>query len=486
MGRWNTVGRTWCRVVAAGLMIAVLSFGAERAALAQNPATPEAWHAVVDTERLNIHSGRAEQFEKIATLVRGDVVLVKSVNTFGWAAIAPPRGLHGFVARQEVADGEKPGTVRAIGRVPVLYPISEDPAQCFRKSRVTENTILNVIAEVPTADNTVYLKVEMPEQVDVYVLAQFLRKATPAEVDAWKRKLEAAAKEAEAAKPAVPEPTPAKTSPKENDAPTPTVEEPKVEPAKTPTTEEAKAQPAQAEPATPEPARDEPAATEPELKREPEVIPATPIMPVVQSEPDSQPDGEAGADSADEAEAQPDEQIVATLPNLEQLYEELTKRPILEAEIEPLLSSYQGFAAATEKMGERRVAEIRIELLKIRLDQQKAMSKLKAAAQAAGQSPTARKVEIWRDEAGRPVFTAQGKLSSSNVFDGRRLPLLYRIQDELTGRTIAYLSVDPEERLEIERRLNLQVGVIGDTVHDPALRIDVVHVRKITELNADQ
>lgn len=437
-------------VVVAVLLTEVLAGPAKQVAFAQNPAKPDAWHAVVDTDRLNIHSGRAEQFEKIGTLKKGDLVLVKSVNTFGWAAISPPPGLHGFVARQDVADGDAPGTVRAIGRVPVLYPISEDPAQCFRKSRVEPDTVLKVLGEVPTADNTMFLKVEMPEQVDVYVLAQFLRKATDEEVTAWKKRLK---DDAEKGQPEVPAVTP--------------LPEPKPQPEK-----------------TPEP-KIEPQVSPPAVVEEPN--PATTLPPVEEpkAQPTTVPEDVTPEPTTEEPPAaveEPEKPIAATLPNLEQLYTELVRVPILEAEVEPLLKAYEGFAAKTEKEGERRIAEIRISLLKIRLDQQNAMRKLKNAADVANQPVAQPKVEIWRDANDRPVFTAQGRLGSSNVFDGRRLPLLYRVQDEISGRTIAYLRVDPKERLDVESRLNLNVGVIGETFHDPGLRIDVVSVQRIVDL----
>ncbi len=485
MGRWNTVARRWWMVVVAVLLTGALADPARQLAFAQNPAKSDAWYAVVDTDRLNIHSGRAEQFEKIGTLNKGDIVLVKSVNTFGWAAIAPPAGLHGFVARQDVADGASAGTVRAIGRVPVLYPISEDPAQCFRKSRVDPDTVLKVLGEVPTADNTMYLKVAMPEQVDVYVLAQFLRKATNEEVAAWKKRLKEEAEKSVQEAPAVtplPEPKPQpETRP-----------EPKVEPEVQPKAEPAVEQTPAVTGLEPKPAPKVEPDTTPPVVTQPKPEPTLPPTrdPEVEQTPalgDALP--EATAPTAEEPSAPVEEAekpIVATLPNLEQLYTELVKVPILEAEVEPLLKAYEGFAAKTEKEGERRVAEIRISLLKIRLDQQNAMRKLKTAAEAANQPVAAPKVEIWKDANDRPVYTAQGRLASSNVFDGRRLPLLYRIQDEITGRTVAYLRVDLKERLDIESRLNLKVGVVGETVRDAGLRIEVVNVKRIVNLEDDQ
>lgn len=456
MGRWRTVGRMGRLVV---VLIALAgTFGAAQATRAQDSGRTEPWHAVVEAERVNIHSGRAEQFERIGTLSRGDVVLVKSVNTFGWAAIAPPPGLHGFVARQDVADGAMAGTVRAIGRAPVLYPISEDPAQCFRKYRVAADTVLKVLAEVPTPDKGVFLKVELPEQVDVYVLAQFIRKATDEEVAAWKKKIADAAKAAAAEAP--------KTTPLIP------IEAPPQEPQVRPSTPPAESPAAPTE--EPAPAETEPAA-EPPAEAAPTQLPPQEAPPA-----DEQP---AAAETQPAEAPQPEPPVEITLKGLEQLYGELIRVPIAEAEIEPLLRSYESLAATTGKESEQRVAEIRIALLKVRMDHQAALRKLADAARAAAEPTAPRRAEVWRDQQGRPVFTAQGLLIASNVFDGRRLPLLYRVQDRITGRTIAYLRAEGEQRLELERRLNLNVGVLGEKVHDPGLRLDVIEVERLIDLD---
>lgn len=458
MGRWRTVGRMGRLVV---VLIAVAgTLGAAQATRAQDSSRTEPWHAVVEAERVNIHSGRAEQFERIGTLSRGDVVLVKSVNTFGWAAIAPPPGLHGFVARQDVADGAMAGSVRAIGRAPVLYPISEDPAQCFRKYRVAADTVLKVLAEVPTPDKGVFLKIELPEQVDVYVLAQFIRKATDEEVAAWKKKIADAAKAAAAEAPKATPLIPIEAPPQEPQV------QPSTPPAESPAAPAEEPAPAETEPAA------EPRAEAAPAEQPPQEAPTADGQPV---------DGET--QPAEAPAPQPEPPVEITLKGLEQLYGELIRVPIAEAEIEPLLRSYESLAATTAKESERRVAEIRIALLKVRMDHQAAMRKLADAARAAAEPSAPRRAEVWRDEQGRPVFTAQGLLIASNVFDGRRLPLLYRVQDRITGRTVAYLRAEGEQRLELERRLNLNVGVLGEKVHDPGLRLDVIEVERIIDLD---
>lgn len=462
MGRWRSVGRTgFAGVIRSAGLAAVLATAAARVE-AQSLGRTETWHAVVDADRVNIHSGRAEQFEKIGTLKRGDVVLVRSVNTFGWAAIAPPPGLHGFVAQQEVAEGSEAGTVRAIGRVPVLYPISDDPAQCFRKYRVAPDTKMMVLGQAPTPDKGLFLKVEMPEQVDVYVLAQFLRKATSEEVAAWNKRqadLRKSAEDAPAEQPLI-EIIPA----------TPRVE-PRVEPQAPPT--------APAE----QPASQTPPPTAAQMPAEQPREDQPPAGPAQQQTPPTEPTSpETAPAEPDHPAGESQKPVEVTLAGLEQLYAELTRVPIADAEIEPLLKSYQAFAASTTKEGERRVAGIRIELLKVRLDHQAALRRLAAAAKTAGGPPDERPVEVWTDAQGRPVFAAQGTLISSNVFDGRRLPLLYRIQDPITGRTVAYVRAAGEQRLELERRLNLRVGVVGKAVHDPGLRIDVIEVARLVDL----
>ena len=63
-------------------------------------------------------------------------------------------------------------------------------------------------------------------------------------------------------------------------------------------------------------------------------------------------------------------------------------------------------------------------------------------------------------------------LNASVVYDGERLPRLYRLQDPTSGLTVAYLTEDPD--LKLSSMLGLVVGVKGPRHFDESLRRDII------------
>jgi hypothetical protein len=80
----------------------------------------------------------------------------------------------------------------------------------------------------------------------------------------------------------------------------------------------------------------------------------------------------------------------------------------------------------------------------------------------------------------RQQYTAVGMLNASVVYDGDRLPRLYRLQDPVSGHTTAYLMEDPE--LKLSSMLGLVVGVKGSENFDESLRRNVITARSVAVL----
>ena len=70
------------------------------------------------------------------------------------------------------------------------------------------------------------------------------------------------------------------------------------------------------------------------------------------------------------------------------------------------------------------------------------------------------------------------------VYDGERLPRLYRLQDPTSGLTVAYLTEDSE--LKLSSMLGLVVGVKGDKKFDESLRRDIITPASLTVLRSDK
>ena len=79
-----------------------------------------------------------------------------------------------------------------------------------------------------------------------------------------------------------------------------------------------------------------------------------------------------------------------------------------------------------------------------------------------------------------PTYDAVGRLLASSVYDGRTLPRMYRLVDQATGRSLAY--VRPESPVDTTPYLGRLVGIIGETAYDPALKLSVIAVDEIDPL----
>ncbi|MEZ6242198.1 MAG: hypothetical protein R3B57_04070 [Phycisphaerales bacterium] len=82
-------------------------------------------------------------------------------------------------------------------------------------------------------------------------------------------------------------------------------------------------------------------------------------------------------------------------------------------------------------------------------------------------------------------YVVVGRLAPSAVYDGQRLPLMYRVQsvDPVLGpRTIAYVRPAPGQ--DLAPNLGQIVGVVGQSVDDEALRLRIVRPERVDALNA--
>jgi len=178
-------------------------------------------------------------------------------------------------------------------------------------------------------------------------------------------------------------------------------------------------------------------------------------------------------------------QTQASLETLNTAFEKVINQPIEEAEFTPLIEEHERLLdQVITDPNEQSVADFlqsRIDLLKIRMDLQSSivrMAMLDARAREEAGSVD-EQIAKWRS---RPEYVVVGRLATSAVYDGKRMPLLYRIQsiDGSVGRTMAYLA--PDEALDIRAKLGAIVGIVGqkrtgDTTRAAtitATRIDVL------------
>jgi len=119
------------------------------------------------------------------------------------------------------------------------------------------------------------------------------------------------------------------------------------------------------------------------------------------------------------------------------------------------------------------------QLIELR-DMQDAAKKI--AARGEDKAREVQAIEEWLRA--RQQYTAVGVLNASVVYDGERLPRLYRLQDPTSGLTVAYLTEDPD--LKLSSMLGLVVGVKGDKKFDESLRRDIITATSMTVLRSDK
>jgi hypothetical protein len=131
-------------------------------------------------------------------------------------------------------------------------------------------------------------------------------------------------------------------------------------------------------------------------------------------------------------------------------------------------------------MIKRRLAQ-RLEYLKLWTDIREQKRKL-AAAQG-GFKDNDEQIKKRLEELDRVrQYTIVGRLSASTLYDGQRLPLMYRLQTVggMNPRTLAYMKPDP--KLGIDQKLGQVVGVIGESNVDQTLRLNIITPLRVDTL----
>lgn len=120
----------------------------------------------------------------------------------------------------------------------------------------------------------------------------------------------------------------------------------------------------------------------------------------------------------------------------------------------------------------------RIEWLKLRIETRDQRRAIKAALAEADERAAALQKQVDGWQQGR-AFQLVGRLVMSSVYNGERLPRMYRVQavDSIDGtpRTLGYLL--PNESLD--KMLGSVVGIVGEARFDPQLRLVVIRPDRI-------
>jgi hypothetical protein len=242
-----------------------------------------------------------------------------------------------------------------------------------------------------------------------------------------------------------------------------------------------------AQPATTTPSQTQPSQTDRPVAQTPDdASDEAPIVPAGSSPTDSTSRPAAPVLTMQDNEESDAGRRVLTLAELREAFDRVIAAPILDAEIQPLIDEHQALFTALEGDDDaetiRPFLQTRIELLEIRLALQRQMERVddvQARADEGAESMSSRIAE-WQS---RPEYLVVGRLTTSAIYDGKRLPLLYRLMsiEGGAGRTLAYIA--PADGLDLNGKLGTIVGVVGEREGAAGLRAQVITPRRIEVLN---
>ncbi len=412
----------------AGILAVAMTSTLAEFASAQSSASPEGrWHRV-DSDNAFVRSDASATVAYPVGRVPRDTMVLVVEDRFGWAKVRPTGeafdSLHAFVVADHatVVEGE---TVRVDVRTPLKaanFAARENPARSWKEVARLEPGATLEFVETIESDGRGFHKVRMPETAEAWINLSFLKPATAEEVAALV----------------------AETSKASDGTPTPPGSLELIAPAPTVVSAHRETAPGRA------------AASDGESVDE-----AVGIEVLVASESPA-PAASASLDDLESAWAtfQAKEQDERALGD----YAELRDRYLV-------LASASDSSAATRHRAKLRAeqillqTEIQSRLLELRRMQEQNLMDLQAIR------------EIREVMESRGDFDAVGRLNASLVYDGRRLPLLYRLQEPGEGATVAYLV--PTRDFSLAELTGQLVGVSGDLRYDEALRLNIITPRRV-------
>lgn len=176
------------------------------------------------------------------------------------------------------------------------------------------------------------------------------------------------------------------------------------------------------------------------------------------------------------------ENLRLNLNQIAETFNRVNKQPLATGEFETAIAQIEGFRA-TLGTSERDVKlsnalEGYAQALRLRVqlrESQKAGQTAVKEGTLQGTELGKRVVELERQR----VYNVIGRLVRSTVYDGDRVPLLYRVMSPEPGaaRTLGYLL--PSEKFDLVNKLEQVVGIIGEVRPEESLRTNLIIPRRV-------
>lgn len=180
------------------------------------------------------------------------------------------------------------------------------------------------------------------------------------------------------------------------------------------------------------------------------------------------------------------------LPSLEALsaaFDAVRRQETLGAEVDELVAAFERVLANTpdtvDNEATRAWLQQRLTLLDIRKQLQQSLQDI-AAAQARLAAGNQQSGEAMARLEASAIYDYVGKLEKSAVYNGNRLPLMYRLVSigEGVPRTLGY--IEPKEGLDLDRKLGVLVGVSGGGSQRADLRLSTIDASTVVILRSEE
>jgi hypothetical protein len=444
-----------------------------------------------NTDGVLMRSGNGSSWYEIATLKAGQVLKTDG-EVDGWLRVEYPAGLNAVVKNDEVEVKGDVATLTRRSRLRALSmtnPVLDESFRFVCERELAPGTTLKVVGRIKDRQGVEagYI-VQAPECARGFVLARDMKDA----------KVEA------------PAPAPAPV-------PTAAPAQPKPVEAKPTETKPAGTTPAPSQPTTPptQPAP-QPVAPAPSTPAEPGTNPAStssvaqpPAQPAMQpaandpnapAVPGGTPGGTPGATPTETMPGSVTDPVVPPLPvepakpagptlrQLDRKMQDFLATPAAEAgDPQELIEAYTKYAVEAEsKPGGSRLVQLadqRLEVLRLRQKVYNMLPEIQGLEDMSRNALANYQGTIDRLIANRQYLVA-GRLVPSTVYDGGRLPLMYRLVsiDPAINRTIAYIV--PSAELQLEQKTGAIVGVLGDGTIEPSSLVQIIKPTVVDVLRA--
>lgn len=431
----------------------------------------EPYFVTVTEDQTLLRAGNLRSYYPIATLKPGTVLRVTGESD-RWLRVEYPRGTLALVRADHATLNQAEGivTLSRSGALKALSDTRYGVDGSFRDVQGPETPATTRLKHHRTETSSrglVFYVVDAPQGAAGYIEAAQARRAVPSEIQAYRDSL---AQQPGTSPATITDPEPTK----------PRVEQTNPSPGVVPGDAQDAQQPAGEDPVPTvmEPMRIEPGRTTTQNPTPTETAPTQNPAPTEAKTPTTE-----GARPSDALDRMP------SLEALSAAFDAVHRQDALGAEVDELVAAFERVLANTpdsvDNESTRAWLQQRLTLLDIRKRLQKSLQDI-AAARARLSEGNQQNAEAMAELKASAIYDYVGKLEKSAVYNGNRLPLMYRLVSigEGAPRTLGY--IEPKDGLDLDRKLGVLVGVSGGGSQRADLRLRTIDATTVVVLRSEE